>query len=65
MERPIMSLTREDCESIVSNLDASIVLLDKNVGRRTLQEVKMRSVISVLRAEMAKAAKADTTIPPF
>lgn len=58
-------LSDHDREAIVRNLDACVALLDKYAGRRTLSDIKIRSMVAVLRDEMATAARMEVILPPL
>jgi len=62
---PFTELSQDDREAIVRNLDLCLVILDGNMGRRSLTEIKVRSMIAVLRVEMSKAVSNEATFPPF
>ena len=62
---PETSLSREDCETIVANLDASMAILDRHAGRRSLEEIKLRSMLAVLRAEIHRNAKLGIPTHPL
>ncbi len=66
MEYPAQtSLSKVDCESVVRNLDECIAILDKNVNRRPIAEIKVRSMIAVLREEIARSMESGNSPPPF
>ncbi|HWA25806.1 MAG TPA: hypothetical protein VG734_09105 [Lacunisphaera sp.] len=58
-------LAPKDREAIVRNLDACVAALDEYAGRRTLPEIKIRSMLAVLRDEMAVVEKDGVSSSPF
>jgi hypothetical protein len=63
LDAPYTTLNPEDCGIIVSHLDASLAVLDKMAGRPTIDEIKIKSMLAVLRSEIKKAARIGSTPP--
>jgi len=65
MEPDDSSLSCEDCDAMVNHLDASLSILEKSLGnsRPGFEEIRIKSVLSVLRSEIAKAGRSSR--PPF
>jgi hypothetical protein len=64
LDAPQTSLNQEDCGIIVNHLDASLAVLEKLTGRPTIDEIKIKSMLAVLRSEIKKAARIGST-PPY
>jgi len=62
---PATELSTGDREAIVRHLDACVAVLDEYAGHRTLTEIRIRSMVAVLRDEIAKSASIDAILPPL
>lgn len=62
--QPIGSLSEGDCHLMDSHLSASLEILDKAHGRPSLVEIQLKSLLTVLRTEIRKAAGMPTILRP-
>lgn len=51
------SLSKEDCETMLSHLDASLAVLERNKARPSSAEIQIKSMLAVLRREISKAVE--------
>jgi hypothetical protein len=58
------SLTPGDCQLMDSHLSASLDILKNAPGRPSLVEIQMKSLLTVLRAEIRKATGMPTVLQP-
>jgi hypothetical protein len=65
MTPPHTELSKEECDGIVAHLDGCIAILDRNTGRRSLPQIRLRSMLAVLRGELLKSDLSHMTVPPF
>jgi hypothetical protein len=65
MTTPPTELRKEERIAIVGHLDACIGILDRHAGRRSVPEIKLRSMLAVLQGEMANGYVRNMAAPPF
>jgi chaperonin cofactor prefoldin len=66
MQIPYSTLSQEDRESMVKNLNACLATLEKGVGRLSPSEIRVKSMLTVLRNELRTALnESSLTEPPF
>jgi hypothetical protein len=63
LDPPRTSLNQEDRGIILNHLDASLAVLENVAGRPTVDEIKIKSMLAVLRSEIKKAAGTGTWPP--
>lgn len=56
METNYPSLTNEDCVTILRHLDASLTILRRDCIKPTFDEMKIKTLLSVLRGELTEVA---------
>ncbi len=65
LNTPNTLLSQEDRDAIVNHLTLSLAILERTVGRPSMDEIKVKSMLSVLRSEIQKWRRLDDTAPPF
>ena len=62
MEMKYPSLTKEDCDLMVQNLEVCLSTFEKGLGRLSASEIRVKSMISALRSELQGASQ---SAPPI